>query len=202
MKEFFVFPDSTSLINGIITRINNLYPSSWEKCVKAYSNFTNYHPGRKECQSLVDRTITGSEQKDEWCSVSMKKPSFTISFLKHKVFPYSYSLQAAAQGKYPVSWYVEASNDALNWKSIDTQNNVATLKTSLAKSMFILNSNHSYKHFRFTQTLSNLGESSHFCMKRVELFGHIYSVPRVTCNAMNNQPNKFLLYLLMFMSTK
>lgn len=198
MKEFASEFESDPF-DGIITKFNNLYKKSWNNFVKAKSEFTNYSPGRDECQSLIDRSVTGNEIKDEWCSKKMQNGSFILSFPKNRIFPASYTLQTGNQNSYPITWIVEASNDLESWAILSEENN-EILKEKLKSSTFNFYKNESYKHFRFTQLYGNAGVESYFCLKKLEMFGFVINESKLTCRSKCARSNGFVIVLVLLIA--
>ena len=191
MDKIALLPDANSSCDGIITKFNNIYGDDFKKFVIIKPSTTSSYPGRVEADALINRSITGNEIKDNWCSSDAENSSLLLTFLRHKVKPNYYTLESKSNGgSYPYSWIVEASNNLQRWDLIDTKSQSNLLLAVGMIHTFKLNTIKKYKYFRITQ-LEGLISNDHsnlFCLRRIELFGDVISNEAIT-NCISTRKN-------------
>ena len=169
--------DIDTPFDGIISWANTHFKDTWNDYVLVTPSSTASIQGRNGAQCLINRSVSGENRADNWCSYAEKNQYFILSFPKFYVIPTFYSFKSKMlDDVFPVSWIVEGSLDKSHWSLIDTKTGIEELKGTGKKATFSLDRSGIFKHIKFTIKESTVLVS--FCLKTVEIFGSIqYKLP-------------------------
>ena len=120
------------------------------------------------------------EGSGDWVTKDSDEGWIQFDFLKRKLLLSGYSLQSNSEewGVQPRSWTIEASNDAKEWITIDSQNDVESMHGYLNVSYFPINKksrrkHKSFRNFRISKAGDSWGDFKCFSLRRIEFFGTI-----------------------------
>lgn len=123
--------------------------------------------------------LTDRSQEGYWSSYNLPNSWIKFYFKTKSIKLEEYSLETAdlASGKgHMISWVLEASNDDINWYTLDTQYNYCLHEGYTAASTFPCDKSGFYKMFRIKQCgLNDKGDDT-MILKAVEFFGRVKSL--------------------------
>ena len=166
-------PPFDSSLNGVITYLNSEY-QNWYDYVSVFPSTVNELEGRDEANCLINRSILGTQGKDNWCSKNESNQYFIIAFPKFYLIPSFYTFKAkTVDTMSPVSWKVEGSIDKKKWEIIDRRDEISDLLERGSNKTYSFISSGVFRYFKFTQTKGNAESMINFCLRSFEIFGFI-----------------------------
>ena len=187
---------------------STLSPTVYKSRVIANASSVHEPNERGDPYVVVDPTITGNTNKDNWHSIVENKPNITFQLVKYKIQPSSYSIRARNDfGEiYPKHWILEASNDMQTWATLhDSQDNNEDINGNNKHHNYQIDLTQSFSIFRITQlACHNSAYGCYFVLNKVEIFGRLFDLLNIkqTCKKMNKIPINTLLYCSIFLYYK
>lgn len=140
--------------------------------VTASSINGSYHPKNAVDLDNSDNFFHSYNVENTWLQ---------YDFLKRKVIPTHYSIRSwglnGKGGHHPKNWVIEGSNDSVNWKNLDSQQNVEFLNDSKAFHTFdiknVLESKEGFRYLRMRCTGPDCIGDNFMILSAVEYFGNL-----------------------------
>ena len=176
MAKFLVQPEVNTSIDGIITKLNNDYPSNWNRFVKVKPSTTYNNANLERINYILNRSISDDTSIYNWCSDQIPNSSFVLSFPEFWIVPSFYTFYFNTVNRYyTVSWKIEGSKDMNKWALLAEENDRDELKNQPVMKTFAFQKQGVFKHFRITQTKGFKDDNPDdiFCVRMFELFGDV-----------------------------
>ena len=108
--------------------------------------------------------------------VIQERSWFQYDFKERKVCPTHYSIRSRSCGGHaPKNWIIEGSNDAKNWKTLDSRQEINGLHSGNTVITFDIksqpNNNESFQYLRIQLTGTNTSGYHHLTFSALEFFG-------------------------------
>lgn len=161
-------------LEGIFAHLNKKYGGNiHEKGVIGITSSGDEDPSRPP-HKVVDSKWGG-----HWSSSGLENSWLCFDFKTQKVSLTDYTLLSRRfGGNFLISWVVQGSNDLLTWEDLDRHVNCHDLNGAGKIKTFSCKKSNKYRYIRVMMLEKNSGNSFHFNISGIELFGTL-SLPQV-----------------------
>ena len=168
-------PIVNATLDGIITYINDQYPTDWDRYIEIVPSSVAHSHMRNGATSLVNRSMQDGpyDASQSWCSENESLPNVILRFKSFYISPTYYSFQTRDFDDfyYPKSWFVQGSIDRINWINISNELSSSQLNRNEIKT-FSFEKFGVFKYLKIIQT-ADLSSENHFCLQQIEVFGEL-----------------------------
>ena len=173
-KKFSCFYSDQKIFNGIINFLRTRSKSLSFNDIKISSSSI----WNEDEKANLMHVLNYNDYTTEFCSNDNKDPWICFDFKKSRVIPFNYTIRShdgSENDHYPKSWVIEGSNDNIEWKVIDVQNNCSFLKGSNLVHTFEIQNPDSleFRYLRMKITGPDWCDCVHLNINCIEFYGEL-----------------------------